>query len=58
MGALLFGFMISNIGSLVSTLDRQSAIIEEKMDQVKEYTVVRGVTQHAFKHVRCSAART
>ena len=37
VGALVFGFMLSSIGSLVAALDRQSAISEERMDEIKEY---------------------
>lgn len=37
IGALVFGYMLSSIGSLVSALDRQAALSEEKMDAIKEY---------------------
>ena len=37
VGALVFGFMLSSIGSLVQALDRQAALSEERMDEVKEY---------------------
>lgn len=36
-GALVFGFMLSSIGSLVHAIDRQAAITENMMDEVKEY---------------------
>ena len=36
-GALVFGYMLSSIGSLVAAIDRQAALSEEKMDEVKEY---------------------
>lgn len=36
-GALVFGYMLSSIGSLVAAIDRQAAMSEEKMDEVKEY---------------------
>lgn len=36
-GALVFGYMLSSIGSLVQAIDRQAALNEEKMDEVKEY---------------------
>ena len=36
-GALVFGYMLSSIGSLVAAIDRQAALNEEKMDEVKEY---------------------
>ena len=37
MGALVFGYLLSSIGSLFSALDRQAALSEEKMDAIKEY---------------------
>jgi len=37
VGALVFGYMLSSIGSLVAAIDRQAALSEEKMDEVKEY---------------------
>ena len=37
IGALVFGYMLSSIGSLVAALDRQAALSEEKMDAIKEY---------------------
>jgi CRP-like cAMP-binding protein len=37
IGALVFGFMLSSIGSLVAAVDRQAALSEERMDEVKEY---------------------
>lgn len=36
-GALVFGFMLSSIGSLVAAIDRQAALSEERMDEIKEY---------------------
>jgi len=37
VGALVFGFMLSSIGALVAALDRQAALSEERMDEIKEY---------------------
>ena len=36
-GALVFGYMLSSIGSLVAAIDRQAALSEERMDEIKEY---------------------
>ena len=36
IGALVFGYMVSTIGSMVAAMDRQGAIVDEKMDAVKE----------------------
>jgi len=37
LGALVFGYMLSSIGSLVAAVDRQAALSDEKMDEIKEY---------------------
>ena len=37
LGALVFGFILSAIGSLVQAVDRQAALSEERLDEVKEY---------------------
>jgi CRP-like cAMP-binding protein len=37
IGALVFGYMLSSIGSMIAALDRQAALSEEKMDAIKEY---------------------
>lgn len=37
VGGMIFGFMISQVGTLIASLDRQAALIEEKLDSVKEY---------------------
>jgi CRP-like cAMP-binding protein len=38
VGALVFGYMISNLSAIVNSLDRQAANVEEKMDAVKQYS--------------------
>lgn len=35
--ALIFGYMLSNVGSLVASLDRQQAVVEKQSDAIKEY---------------------
>lgn len=37
VSALIFSFMLSNVQTLIASLDRQQALIEEKLDSVKEY---------------------
>jgi len=37
VSALVFGYMLAQIGVLVTTLDRQQALVELKTDSVKEY---------------------
>ena len=41
LGGFVFGLMLSNVGVLVASLDRQAAIIEAKIDSVKEYAFTR-----------------
>ena len=36
IGALIFGLMISQVSTLVASLDRQAALVEAKLDSVKE----------------------
>ena len=36
-GALIFGYMLSSIGTLVAAIDRQAALSQEKLDEVREY---------------------
>lgn len=36
IGALVFATMLSSVSSLVAALDRQAAINEERMDEIKE----------------------
>ena len=52
LSALVFGAMISNISTLVASLDRQAAIIEERLDEVKEYAVARGLPKALAFRVR------
>jgi len=50
--ALVFGYMISNIGSLVASMDRQAALVEEKTDSVKEYVAWRGLPRDLSLRVK------
>jgi len=36
-GALVFGYMLSSIGALVEAIDRQAALSQDKIDEIKEY---------------------
>lgn len=38
IGALVFGFMLSSIGDLIGSLDKAGARLQEKLDEVKEFT--------------------
>ena len=50
--ALVFGYVIGEIGTLIASLDRQGALVEEKMDAVKEYLTWRRVPKTLSKRVR------
>lgn len=39
--SLIFGYMISNVGVLVASMDRKAELIEEKLDAAKEYVSFR-----------------
>lgn len=52
ISALIFGYMISNIGSLVASMDRQAALVEEKTDAVKEYVAWRGLPRDLSLRVK------
>lgn len=53
IGALLFAYIVGDIGSLISTLDRQAALVEEKMDAVKEYVRATPHTVHRCPKREC-----
>ena len=38
VGALVFGYMLSSIGDLIGSLDKEGARLQEKLDEVKEFT--------------------
>ena len=52
IGAMMFGYMMSTIGSMVTTLDKQAALIEEKMDAVKEWMTSRNIPRKLLIRVR------
>lgn len=58
LSSLIFGYMISNVGVLVASMDRQAAIVEEKLDSAKEYIAFRGLPKdlamRVKKHFRCA----
>ena len=37
VGAIVFGFMLSSIGELVHSVDKQAALAQDRMDEIKEY---------------------
>lgn len=52
IGAMMFGYMMSTIGSMVTTMDRQAAAFEEKMDEVKEWMTTRNIPRKLLIRVR------
>ena len=38
IGALVFGYMLSSIGDLIASLDPHASRLQEKLDEVKEFT--------------------
>ena len=50
VGGMIFDTMISQ-GTLIASLDRQAALIEEKLDSVKEYASSRKLPQSALRQV-------
>eukprot|EP00322_Chrysochromulina_rotalis_P013335 CAMPEP_0115831730 /NCGR_PEP_ID=MMETSP0287-20121206/2291_1 /TAXON_ID=412157 /ORGANISM="Chrysochromulina rotalis, Strain UIO044" /LENGTH=728 /DNA_ID=CAMNT_0003285089 /DNA_START=1 /DNA_END=2187 /DNA_ORIENTATION=- len=41
--ALVFSYIVGEIGSTISSFDRQASAVEEKMDALKEYVAWRGI---------------
>jgi CRP-like cAMP-binding protein len=52
IGALVFGFMISNLSSVINSLDRQAALNEERLDSVKQYLNWRGLPKPLCRRVK------
>ena len=52
IGALVFGYMVSTIGSLIAGMDRQSATVQDRVDAVKEYTTWRKMPRELSARVR------
>ena len=62
VAAIIFGYMLSQIGVLVASLDRQAAIVEEKTDIVKEYvewrSLPRDLALRIKKHTQFAYAKS
>ena len=52
LGALVFGTLIGEIGTLIASLDRQAGLVEERLDSVKEYLRWRQVPHDLSVRVR------
>ena len=52
IGGVTFGYMVSTIGALIAGMDRQAAILQQRLDAVKEYTAWRGMPRELAARVR------
>jgi CRP-like cAMP-binding protein len=52
IGAMMFGYMMSTIGSMVTTMDKQASLVEDKMDAVKEWMMSRNIPRQLNVRVR------
>ena len=52
VGSLVFGLIVGEIGSLMSALDRQAALVDERMDAVKEYLAWRQIPRDLCIRIR------
>ena len=52
LGALVFGYVVGEIGTLVAHLDRQAAVVEERIDVVKQYLRWRQIPREMSVRIR------
>jgi CRP-like cAMP-binding protein len=52
IGAMMFGYMVSTVGSIVATFERDASERQAKMDSVKDWMASRNVPQKLFVRVR------
>jgi len=52
IGAMMFGYMVSTVGSIVATFEREAFERQRKMDSVKDWMASRNVPQKLFVRVR------
>ena len=60
LNRLLFAYIVGKIGSLVAALDKQAALVQEKIDILKEYLFWRGTPKELairVKRYRSSSTR-
>ena len=51
-GAFVFAYILGDISSLLASLDRQSSLVEEKLDAVKEYLQWRGIPKELSLRIK------
>lgn len=52
LGSLVFAYILGDVATLLATLDRQSALVGDKMDSVKEYLLWREIPRSLGVRVR------
>ena len=52
LGALVFGYVVGEIGTLIAHLDRQAGLVEERIDNVKEYLRWRRIPRDLSVRIR------
>lgn len=52
LSALVFGYVVGEIGTLLAALDRQGALVQERLDSVKEYLLWRKIPRTLSIRVR------
>lgn len=52
IGAMMFGYMMSTIGSMVQQMDQEASMKEQRMDAVKEWMSSRNMPRKLFVRVR------
>ena len=57
IGALVFSYLLSSVGSLIATLDSRYTMVEEKLDQLQEVILHEGLPAELASRVR-SCSRT
>ena len=52
IATMMFGYMMSTIGSMMMQMDRESALKQDRMDAVKEWMTSRNMPRKLFVRVR------
>jgi hypothetical protein len=52
LNRLLFAYIVGQIASLIAALDRQSALVQEKLDQIREYLQWRGTPKELSVRIK------
>jgi len=52
LNRLLFAYIVGQIASLIAALDRQAALVQEKLDQIREYLQWRGTPKELSVRIK------